>query len=330
MMNSEWPPIELWYTRPGAQPPWREVYMVCFYQGKWSSRKLFVIGDIEEKYVGLSADKRWHYTSTMGNGTFLGELGKPKFKKLDEGLYNCRFSPDSRYLLGYGEGELVLFTVPDGQKKSLYKSWRDGREGFEPKWFGWYPDSCYAWFALACSYVNPAYKEPFYRINVLTGKRRRLSPTEGEAIKKGWGFLDERCAEFPRHWLSDQPKTFHRIVYSSDSKLRLHSKRPDFEYFVPAKERQGRAELVLEWRRGRSEVLVKAKEHLWYDIIPNDVTVDGKWAFWGGLVNYEPAVYAAVIMDVPSRRWWELFTEIPDFGGYPGIGWFGKEQDGRG
>lgn len=327
MMNSECPPIELYTDRPAAREPYVEDYILRFHRGKWSVRKLFVVG-ILPRWSAFSPDKRWYYMSSVSNGTFLGEVGKPKFKKLDEAIYEAFFSPDSRYLLGRERGTsrpvLVLFTLPSGKKKLLYKA---PIEEIVSIWFGWYPDSRHIWFT---PYKDPHYRDaPLYRLDVLSGRWNRLSLEEGEAIKREWGVLDIRYAYFPERWSNG-----YDIVYASDRKTRLLCYSPTYDpstnRSLSAEERKGRAELVLEWRSGRSQVLVKEGEHSWYYASPRDVSSDGKWALWLASPGDEPPVNALIVMDVAARRWWEVVTtgaEVPGFGTLRGFNeaWFGKE-----
>ncbi len=276
------PSVKTIFIVPGSREGWSEYYLIRFRPEQLlSSKKTFVISNrVTVRHAGLSPDKRWYYRSGVGSGTLLGEFGKPKFKKLDERLFECRFSPDSRYLLGsyHFGGDLVLFDLRQDKKRLLHKG-IDFAEHSEAGsflfHFGWYPDSRFIWFSIPPIYVGE-YNEPFFQMELKTGRKWRLSSKEIENLKRGWGMLDTMWARFPEEW-----QEHYLTRYSLDYRVRLragpHRSFDEQGRPILLPQRVGRPQLILEWRDGRSQVLIKAGEHQWERIEPQDVTPDGRW-----------------------------------------------------
>lgn len=306
-VNLALPPIEMVYFRYGSSnSSWTEVYLVRFYQGTWQMKKLFVIGKMRVIDEGLSPDRRFYFMSAVNNGTFLGDIDKQKFIRLDNRELDACFSPNSRYLLGsyHFGGGLVLFDLHRGTKRSLVKQ-RSPTTLTYQLWFGWYPDSRSIWYAVPSPYVNPKYKEPFFRIDLTSGQRHRLSQREEQRILSNWDFLDPRCLCLPRRLRYE-----YRYAYSSDRKVRV--KVGPYVY----EDKQGRLSfgqlvkrlsVILEWRDGRSKVLLKASEHDWW-LDPQDVTLDGRWVLLLGNRASDSSKWDVIAIDTASNRRWVPFS----------------------
>lgn len=308
MLQDRMPPIGFIASRPAWRKPYWDEYLVRFDNGQWHFRKIFVIG-IVPMYAQLSHDKRWYYISSLRDGILLGRVGQPKMRKVDSRLLNARFSPNNRYLLGthHFGGGLVLFDLQRGTKRELVPQIETGELSYYFYHFGWYPDSRYIWYSVPSKYVDPDYVEPFYQIDILTGRRRRLSAQEAQALRASWGVIEKRYAEFPWSWYEES-----RWVYSRDRQVRLRVVGPLWQ----RDPQPGSHKLVLEWRNERSEVLLERGDHNWTDIEPIDVTSNGRWALCVAYYSWNDPV--VIIVDARTKRVELSFSEAP---GVPYIHW---------
>lgn len=262
------------YYRP---PDWYELHSYKLEKGQITSKKLFVIGDMEFRDDGFSPDNRYYYM--IGDRTYLGEIGKPKFRKLSDvgEYYQCRFSPNSRYLVGKNlvGGSLRCFEVQRD------KQWSLTEEGISI--FGWYPDSRRVWYSIVIG-ERPNFKEIYYVQDILTRQRRRLTEQEAKKIHTDWELLNPRF-RFASPWHQGN-KVY---AYSRDSRMRL--KVDPFRVLRNGGDDwDDRPDIYLEWREGRSQLLLSSGEHPWGRIFPQDVSQDGRWVLFVGarFVPVEP------------------------------------------
>jgi hypothetical protein len=310
-MSIETLPIEMIYIRYDYYKS-SKIYLICFHQGKLRVNKLFVIGEMRVIDEAISPDKRFYFMSAVSNGTFWGELGNPLLVQLDARETDARFSPNSRYLLGsyHFGGGLVLFDLYRGTKRLLVKP-RDPTALTYQLWFGWYPDSRSIWYAVPSPSVNPKYKEPFFRIDLTTWRRRRLSPQEKRQILSGWDFLDPRF-----RYLPGRSRSEYRYAYSVDRQWRVKVGPYVFEderhRLLPFEQQVKHQNVVLERRDGRSKVLLKAGAHAWW-LEPHDITRDGRWVLLLGNRVSDRSRWDAIVIDTASNRHWIAFSphEVP-------------------
>ncbi|MEJ5294970.1 MAG: hypothetical protein WHT28_06975 [Fimbriimonadales bacterium] len=333
------PPVELLTTRKASNPPYHELYLARYYQQRWTLQKLFTVGIIIFN-DNLSWDKQWYYLASVNNGTFLGKVGQPKLKKISEELLDCRFSPDSRFLLGtsHFRGGVVLFDLKRGTHKVIdrgYAEYTSHRSSFP---FGWYPDGRAFW------YCRPARggegRNTYFRVAVRSWQKRRLSEHEVRQIEMGWDLLDPRF-RYPSepvptlHRPETAPKGYYaaevRYAYSWNRQFRLRVVRyledvPPGKRPLPEQPPQVKHEVMLESRRGHLQVLVSLDDRPWTDaayIIPQAVSNDGQWALWAAerplhdpLRKEEGIRTLGVLMDVRLGEKQFLPDEIPDIGKY--------------
>lgn len=262
------------YYRP---PDWYELRSYRLEKGQIAFKKLFIIGDMEFRDDGFSPDYRYYYM--IGDRTYLGEIGKPKFRKLSKvgEYYRCRFSLDSRYLVGQNlvDGSLRCFEVQREQQWSLTEE--------EVSIFGWYPDSCRVWYGVVKS-KRPNCQVTYYVQDVITRQRRRLTHREAQQLHSRWDLLNPQFRlAYPLH---QGNKVY---AYSRDNRMRL--KVSPFEVIRNARDAwDDRPDIYLEWREGRSQLLLRSQEHPWGWVFPQDVSLDGRWVLFIGarFVPVEP------------------------------------------
>jgi hypothetical protein len=262
------------YYRP---PDWYELRSYRLEKGQITFKKLFVIGDIEFRDAGFSPDYRYYYMT--GDRTYLAEIGKPKFQKLSKvgEYYQCRFSPNSRYLVGKNlvDGSLRCFEV---QREKQWSLTEDG-----VSIFGWYPDSRRVWYSVVKG-KRPHFEVAYYVQDVITRQRRHLTQQEAQQIHTRWDLLN------PYFRLASPLDQGNKVyAYSRDNRMRL--KVAPFAFLRNGRDGwDDRPDLYLQWREGRSQCLLRSWEHPWGRIFPQDVSQEGRWALFVGarFVPVEP------------------------------------------
>lgn len=262
------------YYRP---PDWYELHSYKLEKGHITSKKLFVIGVMEFRDDGFSPDNRYYYM--IGDRTYLGEIGKPKFRKLSRvgAYYRCRFSPNSQYLVGKNlvDGSLRCFEVQRDKQWSLIE------EGIDI--FGWYPDSRRVWYSVVKG-KRPNLEVTYYVQDILTRQHRRLTNQEAQKIHTSWDLLNPHFRLASPHYQGNKV-----YAYSRDNRMRL--KVDPFEVLRSGRDEwDDRPDIYLEWREGRSQLLLRSWEHPWGRIFPQDVSQDGCWVLFVGarFVPVEP------------------------------------------
>ncbi|BCW94950.1 MAG: hypothetical protein WHS44_08015 [Fimbriimonadales bacterium] len=332
------PPVELMTMRETSNPPYYDLYLAR-YQQLWTLQKLLTVG-ITIFSDDLSWDKQWYYLASVNNGTFLCKVGQPKLKKISEELLNCRFSPDSRFLLGttHFRGGMVLFDLKYDTHKVIDRGYAEYTSHASSFPFGWYPDGRAVW------YCRPARggeeNDVYFRVVVGSWQSQRLSAREVRQIQMGWDLLDPRF-RYPSepvltlHRPKTAPKGYYaaevRYAYSRNCQFRLRVVRYREDLApeaIPTPEQlpQVKHEVVLESRSGRSQALVSLNDPPWTDaerIIPQAVSNDGQWVLWAAerplydpLRREEGFRMLGVLMNVQSGEKQFLPDEIPGIGRY--------------
>lgn len=247
------------YWRP---PDWIELWHHWLDKGREYSKKLFVIGEMEIREGMLSPDHRYYYI--IGDRTYVGRIGQPKLQKLSQvgEYYRCRFSPNSRYLVGCNlvSGSLRLYDYRRGKQWVLTEHYVIS--------FGWYPDSRHVWYSTTSPSGRRANKK-YYVQDVQTKKRRRLTTQEAEKIHTEWDLLNPRfLVSYPQY---QGNKLF---AYSCDNRVRVKVD-PYYDYSLDHLDDQ--SNVFLERKDGTSFLLLKGGTHPWVKIYPQDVSVDGGW-----------------------------------------------------
>ncbi len=257
-------------------------------------------------------------------------LGSPNSSRISEEMFNCRFSPDSRFLLGtdHFRGGLVVFDLSRATWRKL-QSGSAKWTSYESSWsFGWYPDGRAFW-----------YRDPsgvYFRVFVGSWRRQRLSAGEAKRIESDWDLLDPRL-RYSRYFGDADPK-LHRpktvpegyytyiikYAYSWNRRFRLRTTGyrrglPPVEVPPPEITSDFRHELVLESRDGRSQILVRSGDHPHTAedfTLPRAVSNDGQWALWSTLNTL-------VLLEVSTAKK-RLFEEVPGIGRLGKHVWFGE------
>jgi hypothetical protein len=324
------PPIQMIIEHETSNPHYRDVYLGRYYQQRWTTKKLFTIG-IVPRESQISPDRKWYYLASTDRGTFLCNLRRPKPERISEEMFNCRFSPDSRFLLGtsHFRGGLVAFDLSRATLRELHScsaKWTS----YESSWsFGWYPDG------RACWYRDPS--GVYFRVFVGSWRRQRLSAGEAKRIELDWDLLDPRL-RYSRYFSNADPK-LHRpktvpegyytyiikYAYSWNRRFRLRATGyrrdlPPVEVLPPEITSDFRHELVLESRDGRSQILVRPGDHPHTAedfILPRAVSNDGQWALWSTLNTL-------VLLETSTAKKQSLPEEIPGIGRHREHVWVGE------
>jgi hypothetical protein len=313
------PREESGYWRP---PDWIEIGHYWLDKEQVRSKKLFVIGDMEIRDADLSPDRRYFYM--IGDRTYVGEIGKPKFQKLSRvgAYYLCRFSPNSRYLVGRNlvSGSLRLFDYQYGKQWELTEA--------HVVTFGWYPDSRRVWYSVILESGNEV-ETVYYVQDVLTKRRRRLTKQEASKIYTEWDLLNPRfLVSYPEH------QGNKAYAYSSDNRIRVKVE-PYHVYSLDHLD--DRSNVSLERRGGSSQLLLKAGSHPWAKIYPQDVSLDGRWVLlvvgqWGkGMGDQRQLEHDLVVIETETQKIFYPFREREEYRPVYGVPplkqvyWFGKE-----
>lgn len=228
-------------------------------------------------------------TPSGDRGSWFWERGRPMPWRLQPGMLIAKFSPDSRWLVGFSD-ENRGFYVVECRTRKVRKLFGPKTTKFLPplelayssgsaySW-GWYPDSRHIWYvdteALreVMAEKKPLWHAPIFKADICTGKHWLLPLRERRAVYESWDLLNSRY----RH--KSIISTDNRILsYSPDRRVRAWADPAIGEkYPISA----GVAKVVVEWRSGQSLLVVKPGEHQWVDVVPWDVTNDGRWVLLG-------------------------------------------------
>ncbi|MGQ9486925.1 MAG: hypothetical protein ACUVSE_04090 [Armatimonadota bacterium] len=243
-------------------------------------------------------------------------------QKVFDELHYCLFSPDSRLLCGYSQVDGAFRTAEcaTGRVRTLLTQRHPvSAESHYFYMFGWYPDSTHIWyredFPRADRSATPKH---FYKLNVHTLQRQRISEAERKRLFEDWTMLDPR---FRFGWVGMDGKRV--FVYSLNQRWRVcvEPLRFPFEGAVVEEELYN---MYLESRSGSVRLLLSRKDHTYTDIVPFDVTDDGRWVLFAGNAR-EPArslgieqdtLYAEiVVVDTHTLRRYKYY-DTREFGAY--------------
>lgn len=231
--------------------------------------------------IVLSPDQQY-YCITGASQSIIGQTGQPPFKTIDDAFYG-RFSPDSRYLLGYRalSGDLELVDCRRRRTRRLTEANstldRDASKEYFYH-FGWYPDGRAVWFRPDWITPTGPLPERYYRLELTTGRKQVLGAAQSRQLHTDWQLLNPRyryCSPFLQG---------NRLyAYSRDGRWRVRVE-PYYPYSVDHPE--DRARVYVEQRGGGSRLVVQAERHGWAKVYPQDVSVDGRWVLliverWG-------------------------------------------------
>lgn len=283
-----------------------EVLWWYSYDGKQRRKLLFLKPEnrgYDKNAVGvyggaLAPNSRYYYVAQV-EGTFFGKVGQPKMQKVFNGPYQCLFSPNSRFLCGLddennvfrilecetGRGRILLSPRP--QVKRYYFL------------FGWYPDSTHIWYREEVRQKPDKPEiERYYKLNVHTLHRKRISEAERRRLFEDWTMLDPR---YRYGWAGmDGARIF---AYSLNQRWRVRVE-PFDDRLEPVDKRVEPSKMYLEGRDGSVRLLLDQKEHSYLQIVPLDVTDDGWWVLFAG-ARKEP-YKDPVVRDYDKR----YFSEI--------------------
>lgn len=277
------------------------------YDGQQRSKRLFLVRPTGSDTTGvriafwaIAPNGTYYYWADV-TGTYLGRVGQPRPRKVFSTPYQCLFSPNSRFLCGLDDMKNVfrilecatgrgrIFLSPQPKIKRYYFL------------FGWYPDSTHIWYREE---VRQAPGEPelerFYKLNVLTLRRQRLTEAERKRLFQDWAMLDPR---FRHGWRKmDGDRMF---AYSPNQQWRV---RVEPFYDLLDHYQRGREELAnmyLEAKKGGTRLLLSHKDHSYFEVIPLDVTDDGRWVLFAGNRS-EPYEHPDIQRDNGKRSFSEV------------------------
>ncbi len=219
--------------------------------------------------------KYYHYEGL--SFTYCGKVGDASFKPIVlKGLYRCKFSPDSRFLCGYGgAGEEQMMVVDCATRRvrrlATPEYPRDTEDPNAAYRFGWYPDSRHIWYQEDfLELCRDYHRGRAYKQDVVSGRRWVLRGRQLDEVYHDWALLDPRYRWGPVRM--DKNCAFR---YSPRQQVRVRVE--PFAADSYREERPGRQQVSVEWRDGRSRVVMGRGQHRWVRMLALDVTEDGRW-----------------------------------------------------
>jgi len=244
------------------------------FEERQKSIPLFLIrSDYQPRDAALSPDGKFYYFEAL-HATYCGRVDDPHFKPIVlDGLYRLRFSPDSRFLCGYGgvDHEMIVVEYATRRVRRLAVPEYSYSTESEPSYrFGWYPDSRHIWYQEDTLEVRRNYHQGrAYKQDVVSGRRWVLRGRQLDAVYSDWAMLD------PRYRMGPVGMDGHRaFFYSPGQRVRVRVE-PFLEDF--SLRQAGRQQVFIEWRGGKSRVVIE-RGHRWHSVLPVDVAEDGRWA----------------------------------------------------
>jgi len=135
--------------------------------------------------------------------------------------------------------------------------------------FGWYPDSRHIWYQEDLPELRRGYHQVVaYKQDVVSGRRWVLRGRDLDAVYNDWEMLNPRYRDGDSGMGGDRA-----FAYSSCQQVRVRVEP------IRTLERweAGLQQVWVEWRDGRSQVVIERRRHEWHSILPLDVTGDGRW-----------------------------------------------------
>ncbi|MEJ5384807.1 MAG: hypothetical protein WHS44_08005 [Fimbriimonadales bacterium] len=124
-------------------------------------------------------------------------------------LYRCKFSPDGRFLCGYGGGEEEEMIVVDCATRRVRRLAtpeypRDTEDPNADYRFGWYPDSRHIWYQEDVGALD------YHRLraskqDVVSGRRWVLKGRQLDEVYREWALLDPRYRRVLWGWIITVP-----------------------------------------------------------------------------------------------------------------------------
>ncbi|CUU34705.1 hypothetical protein DCOP10_11015 [Armatimonadetes bacterium DC] len=255
----------------------------------------------EFRHMDLSPDGQYYYYAGV-SFTYCGRVGDAGFKPIVlKSLYRCKFSPDSRFLCGYGGGEVEGMIVVDCATRRVRRLAtpeypRDTEDPYTAYRFGWYPDSRHIWYQEDVGALD-YHRLRAYKQDVVSGRRWVLKGRQMDEVYRDWALLDPRYRWGPVGM--DDNSAFR---YSPRQQVRVRVK-PLFEG-NSLRYRPGHQQMSVEWRDGRSRVVIERGQHPWVQILPRDVTEDGRWVLLSvGKQKDEENFHSELLaVEVPTDR----------------------------
>jgi hypothetical protein len=228
--------------------------------------------DHQPRDAALSPNGSFYYYAAL-HATYCGRIDDPSSEPIVlNSLYRLRFSPNSRFLCGYGgvEDEMVVVECATRRVRRLatpeYSSDTEDSPSYR---FGWYPDSRHIWYQEDTLEVRRDYHQGrAYKQDVVSGRRWVLRGRQLEEVYKDWAMLDPRYRRGPVGM--DGERAF---FYSPCQRVRVLVEPFAVDYI---NRRAGRQQVSIEWRNGNSRVVIE-RGHRWHSVLPVDVTEDGHW-----------------------------------------------------
>lgn len=256
----------------------------------------------EFRHMDLSPDGQYYYYAGV-SFTYCGRVGDASSKPIVlNGLYRCKFSPDSRFLCGYGgreEEEMMVVDCVTGRVRRLATPEypRDTEDPNADYRFGWYPDSRHIWYQEDTSEVRRDYhRGRAYKQDVVSGRRWVLKGRQLDEVYREWALLD------PRYRWGPVRMDGSAFRYSPRQQVRVRVQPPPTASYLEL--RPGRQQVSVEWRDGRSRVVIERGQHPWVRILPRDVTEDGRWVLLSvGKQKDEENFHSELLaVEVPTGR----------------------------
>jgi len=173
---------------------------------------------------------------------------------------------------------------------------RDTEDPYTAYRFGWYPDSRHIWYQEDVGALD-YHRLRAYKQDVVSGRRWVLKGRQMDEVYRDWALLDPRYRWGPVGM--DDNSAFR---YSPRQQVRVRVK-PLFEG-NSLRYRPGHQQMSVEWRDGRSRVVIERGQHPWVQILPRDVTEDGRWVLLSvGKQKDEENFHSELLaVEVPTDR----------------------------
>jgi hypothetical protein len=255
----EMPPFErLWYLIEEQGT----LGILRFERGQRKFVPLLRRGSLDDRWVGMSLDKRYVAITAVGLGMAIADVKSHprKWRTVQfpsDPIYYPRFSPDGRYLLGITNWyDLVLVECATTKATKLINGCVAT---------GWYPDSRTIW----CKVLGKRKAVVWYGMDIRTHQRWRLRSDQIRHVQEGWNILNPWWYKAPL----DPPRF---CVYSRNGQWRLRAEPYDPQIEIP-RGRFTKAKLFLDSKRGGVRLLMDG-QHVAGVIQPHAVSNNGRWA----------------------------------------------------
>jgi hypothetical protein len=223
-------------------------------------------------YNSLSPDGKFYCFETL-EATYCVKVQPYSEPLVLPRRHRLKFSPDSRFLCGYGsidsteKGVMIVVECATWRVRRLATlrcaAGSDSDYSCNHR-FGWYPDSRHIWYQEDLPGLRRDYRRvAAYKQDVVSGRRRVLRGRDLDAVYNDWEMLNPRYRD--GDFGMDGDRAF---AYSPCQRVRVQVEPID----ILERWAAGLQQVCVEWRDGCSQVVIERGRHKWHSILPLDVT----------------------------------------------------------